>query len=116
MVSVRFGDVVLINFIAYGDNVQGGTRPGVVIQNNDGNTFSPTTLVIPLTTIKKKTNLPCHRILKKTRWNGLKEDSMVLGEQTRVIDKKAVKCKLGSLSEDECRLVLEAYFANVPKI
>lgn len=112
---VNFGDVVLIDLVAYGDSIQGGTRPGVVIQNNDGNNFSPTTLVIPLTTHKKKLNLPCHKILKKTRWNGLKEDSMLLGEQTRVIDQKSIKCKLGSLSEDECKIALEAYFANVPK-
>lgn len=113
---VSFGDVMLIDFVAYGKSVQGGLRPGVIIQNDDGNNYSPTTLAIPLTRHLKKTNLPCHRILKKTRLNGLAEDSMMLGEQTRVIDKKAIKCKLGSLSEEECEMALAAYFANVPKM
>ena len=34
---------------------QGGTRPVLVIQNNVGNSFSPTIIIAPITTRVKKT-------------------------------------------------------------
>lgn len=113
--TIKFGDVMMIDFGEYDKSVQGGIRPGVIIQNNIGNRYSPTSIAVPLTSEIKKTNMPCHTVLHKNEVNGLLEDSMVLGEQVRVIDKNAIKFKMGALSDDECNIVLGAYFANVPK-
>ena len=66
---------------------QGGIRPVIVIQNDVGNKFSPTIIVLPITSEIKKENLPTHYVLHKTNKNGLDVDSMVLAEQIRVIDK-----------------------------
>ncbi len=66
---------------------QGGIRPVIVIQNDVGNKFSPTVIVLPITSEIKKENLPTHYVLHKMNKNGLDVDSMVLAEQIRVIDK-----------------------------
>ena len=43
------GEVYLVDFgIGYGSE-QGGVRPAVIVQNNIGNKYSPTTIVVPVT-------------------------------------------------------------------
>lgn len=96
-------------------SIQGGKRPAIVIQNDIGNKYSPTSIVIPLTSEMKKLNMPCHRVLHKNKGNGLLCDSTVLGEQVRVIDKTTILYKMGRLNNVECKTVLAAYFANVPR-
>ena len=66
---------------------QGGIRPVVVVQNDVGNKYSPTIIVLPITSEIKKINMPTHCILHKSDKNGLSKNSMVLAEQVRVIDK-----------------------------
>jgi mRNA interferase MazF len=74
---------------------QGGLRPCVIVQNDIGNTYSPTTIIVPLTTAVKK-QLPTHRALGYTL--GVK--GIVLCEQIRVIDKSRLKNRLCTLSAD----------------
>ena len=77
------GDVVWID-MPYNENshVMGGTRPWVIVQNNIGNQFSPTSIVCPLTTKFKKLNLPTH---VPVTWDKL-SPSVVQCEQLRVVD------------------------------
>ena len=111
--DIRFGDVVQVDFGKTTGSVQGSVRPCAVIQNDVGNKYGPTTIVIPFTSELKKVNM--HDILHKSENNGLKNDSLILGEQVRVIDKSMVLYKLGSLSEDECNKVIGVYLRNLPK-
>jgi mRNA interferase MazF len=114
--TVNFGDVMMIDFGKDKINsVQVGVRPGVIIQNDIGNKYSPTSIAVPLTSEIKKLNMPCHKVLHMNEQNGLTEDSMVLGEQVRVIDKNSILYKMGTLNDGECDLVVKAYFANVPR-
>lgn len=93
---------------------QGGIRPVIIIQNDIGNKFSPTVIVLPITSEIKKENLPPHCILHKTPKNGLVEDSMVLAEQIRVIDKSRLLEKIGYLDDaKEQNDVINAYLANI---
>lgn len=65
---------------------QGGVRPVLVIQNNKGNRYSPTTIVACLTSrVHTKANLPTHYLLPDDI--GLKYTSMVMLEQIFTIDK-----------------------------
>lgn len=113
--TVHFGDVMMIHFRGH-NRVQDKIRPGVIIQNDIGNKNSPTSIAIPLTKVLKKEKMPCHKILYKNEQNGLSSDSMMLGEQVRVIDKEGdILYKMGTLNDLEIELALEAYFANVPK-
>ena len=93
---------------------QGGLRPVIVIQNDTGNKYSPTVIVLPITSEIKKINLPTHCILHKTKSNGLQKNSMVLAEQLKSIDKSRLKEKLGYLdSVGEQNAVIKAYIANI---
>ena len=55
------GDVVLIDMpLMRNSHVLGGVRPWVIVQNDLGNQFSPTSIVCPLTTQFKKMDMPTH--------------------------------------------------------
>lgn len=93
---------------------QGGIRPVIIIQNDVGNKFSPTVIVLPITSEIKKENLPTHCMLHKTVKNGLNVDSMVMAEQIRVIDKSRLLDKMGYLDDiKEQNDVINAYLANI---
>lgn len=95
-ICVKRGDIVWANL---GENnvgsEQNGTRPVLIIQNDVGNLHSPTTIVALITT-KKKRNLPTHVEIEKV----LKDDSVVMLEQVRVIDKKRIDGYILSLSNE----------------
>ena len=93
---------------------QGGIRPVIVIQNDIGNKYSPTLIVLPITSEIKKENMPTHCILHKSIKNGLKIDSMVLAEQIRVIDKSRILDYIGHLDNaNEQNNVINSYLANI---
>lgn len=93
---------------------QGGIRPVIIIQNDVGNKYSPTVIVLPITSEIKKENLPTHCVLHKTDRNGLETDSMVLAEQIRVIDKSRLLDKIGYLDDmKEQNDVINTYLANI---
>lgn len=77
---------------------QGGTRPVLVIQNNVGNHYSPTTIVAAITGQKEKNRLPTHVFLPKET-SKLRKDSIVLLEQIRTISKHRLKCKMGEVGD-----------------
>lgn len=53
------GDVVVIDVpMLANSHIQAGKRPWVVVQNNVGNQFSSTSIVVPLTTKIKRLELP----------------------------------------------------------
>lgn len=111
--KIEMFDVIQVDLGRSFGSEQGGIRPAVIVQNNKGNKFSPTVLVIPMTSEIKKVNMATHNIMHKTKFNGLDEDSMLLGEQTTVIDKRRILYKRGSLvTENEKRSVMEVFFAN----
>ena len=93
---------------------QGGIRPVIVIQNDIGNRYSPTLIVLPITSEIKKENMPTHCILHRSIKNGLKVDSIVLAEQIRVIDKSRILDYIGYLDNtNEQNNVINSYLANI---
>lgn len=86
-------------------SVQAGSRPVLIIQNNIGNKHSPTVIVATLTSKIKKTSLAVHVKLSKDEYIGLEEDSVILCEQLRTMDKKRLKSRLFKLNRrDSCRV------------
>ena len=58
-----------------GSHVQGGVRPVVLLQNNIGNFYAPTLVIVPITSkIWKKPDQPTHYLIHKTQ--GLTSDCM----------------------------------------
>lgn len=77
-------------------SVQGGLRPCYILQNNTGNSHSPTTIIAPLTTQIKKESQPTHIKISKTM-GGLVEDSILLCEQIQTINKENLQNKIGHI-------------------
>lgn len=112
--SLKRFDIILVNF---GNDVidseQGGIRPAIIIQNDKGNLHSSTTIVMPLTSSLKNMNQPTHTLLKRDCFNGLKCDSLVLGECLRQISEKRIKKYLGKISSEiEKKEIKRVYDAN----
>lgn len=106
-------DVVLVNFGCNIDSEQSGTRPAIIIQNDTGNFFSSTTIVMPLTSKNKNLNQPTHTLIKKGSDTGLVVDSMLLGECMRQISKKRILKHLGSVTNIfEQQEIRRAYIAS----
>lgn len=81
---MRRGEIYFCHFNgASQGSEQTGDRPVLIIQNNTGNKYSPTTIVALITSSQSKANLPTHVNLR----NYLKKDSIVLCEQLRTISK-----------------------------
>ena len=77
---------------------QGGLRPVLIIQNDVGNKYSPTTIAAVITTRKTKAKLPTHIWLNAEC--GLPKDSMVELEQLRTLDKTRLLKFEGTVSQE----------------
>lgn len=73
---------------------QGGIHPVLVVQNNVGNKYSPTVVVLPISSAKKTKMLTHIRICGAKM---LSENSVILAEQIRTIDRKRLKDYVGLL-------------------
>lgn len=93
--KVRRGDLFYADLSPVLGSEQGGVRPVVVIQNEAGNKYSPTTIIAPITSRKNKTKLPTHIKIGASEEYGLPKDSMILLEQIRTIDKQRLQDKIG---------------------
>ena len=102
----RRGDIYIANLNPFRGSEQGGTRPVLVLQNNDGNFYCPTLIVAPLSSKLKKTNLPTHFLLKKG--HGLYTDSIVELEQIKTIDKSRVQRYIGKITPEQMSGVEDA--------
>ena len=91
--SFRRGDIYLADLGEHHGHIKGGTRPVVVVQNEQGNRFAPTLIVVPLTSEVKKTDLPMHYVLRHQR--GLDKPCMALSEQIHTISKSQIIRYLG---------------------
>lgn len=56
---VKRGDVFYADLDPIIGSEQGGIRPVLVVQNNVGNKYSPTLVVLPISSAKKN-NMPTH--------------------------------------------------------
>ncbi len=92
---VHRGEIYLVDLNNQVGSEQSGIRPAVIVQNDIGNTHSPTTIVCPLTS-KQKTMAATHVTLMPED-AGVIRESVVLCEQVRVIDKARIKKKLGEV-------------------
>lgn len=75
---------------------QGGIRPVLIIQNDVGNTYSPTTIILAITSQINKARLPTH-VEVSAKESGLRRDSVILAEQMRTIDKSRLRQKVAEL-------------------
>ena len=86
---------------------QGGLRPVLVIQNDMGNRYSPTIIVLAVTSQLQKARLPTH-VQVPAAGHGLEKDSVVLAEQIRTLDKRRLHERIGQLRPDYMEAVARA--------
>ena len=115
MDELKMFDIIYVDF---SDNKigseQSGIHPYIIIQNNIGNKHCPTVLGMSLTSVLKKEYMQTHCIIHKTTGNGLKHDSMLLGETLTQISKERIINKIGSITEENTQNdILNVYIANI---
>lgn len=94
---VKRGDIFYADLNPVVGSEQGGIRPVLIVQNNMGNKYSPTLVVLPLSTAKKN-HLPTHIHIYGSK--SLPRDSVVLAEQIRTIDRYRLREYVGSLDKE----------------
>ena len=96
MVNIKRGDIFWVNLEPVKGSEQGGVRPCLIIQNDDGNFYNPLTIVSPLTSKTFTKEFPTNVFLPRKFCN-LEKDSTILLNQIRTIDKKRLIKKICSL-------------------
>lgn len=103
----KLGDIYLLKFDGIGQE-QSGIRPGLIVSNNKGNSYSPNVIVLPLTTSLKHLHQPTH-VVVKAETCGLHHDSMVLCENPVCVSKKRLTRYLTALQPQQMKDVAIAY-------
>jgi len=104
---IRRGDIALVNLDPVIGSEQGKTRPALVIQNDVGNEFSPTTIVAPITSKIYSKRFPTNVEIDSSN-SPLKEKSTILLNQIRTIDKRRIINNYGAIAEKKMKEVNEA--------
>lgn len=98
-IIVRRGDIFFADLSPVVGSEQGGVRPVLILQNDIGNRYSPTTIVCAVTSQIFKARLPIH-IDVKAEESRLDRDSVILLEQIRTVDKRRLKERIAHLGPE----------------
>lgn len=101
---IRRGDIYYADLSPVTGSEQGGIRPVLIIQNNIGNKYSPTLIAAAITGHYKNEDHPTHVLLPAVAC-GLRQDSTVLLEQLRTLDRTRMGRYIGSISKEMLRKV-----------
>jgi mRNA interferase MazF len=92
------GMVVEVSLDLVVGHEQGRSRPCVVVQNNVGNRFASTTIIVPLTDATHiQTPSPIYVLVKKGD-GGTRKNSYILCDQIRTVDQQRFRGIYGALS------------------
>ena len=106
-IQIKRGDIVLVNLDLVVGSEQGKTRPAIIIQNDIGNEYSPTTIIAPLTSKIFSKRFPTNVEIDKPD-SPLKEKSTILLNQIRTVDKIRIIKNYGRVSKRKMKEVDEA--------
>jgi len=109
--QIRRGDLYYANLDPVIGSEQGEYRPVLIIQNNTGNKYSPTVIIIPITGNLRKNPLPTHVFLSTKC--GLEKDSLALAEQPRAIDRSRLKNYIGYIEKSAMLQVDKALLISI---
>lgn len=101
------GEIYLADLDPVVGSEQGSRRPVLIIQNDVGNQYSPTTIVAAISSQLSPKTYPTEVRLKAGA-GGLDKDSAVLMNQIKTIDKRRLENRLGELNPAMIRKIDEA--------
>lgn len=110
--TIKRGEIYLADLSPVVGSEQGGQRPVLIVQNDIGNKYSPTVIIVAITAQISKSKLPTHVELSAEE-NGLNKDSVILCEQLRTIDKKRLLQLIGHLDSSYMEKVNDALFISL---
>lgn len=91
-------------------------RPCVVVQNDVGNIYSPTTIVLPISHRTSNKTQPTQVVLEKDMQEkgfSYYVDGVVMAEQIKVVDKSRIKSLIGALLPNAMDLIDEALMVSI---
>jgi len=106
--SIKRGDIYYANLNPVIGSEQGETRPVLIVQNDVGNKYSPTVVIVPLTCRLDKKPLPTHVLIPRS--DILEHDSLALAEQIRTIDQSRLDGFVGRIG-NKTQLKIDAALA-----
>ena len=109
--EIKRGEIYWVDWNPSRGSEQSGLRPALIIQNDVGNKYSPTTIVAALTTAIEKPYPFTVKITAKE--SSLPKDSTVNLAVIMTIDKNRLSGKCGELSEAKIAEVDEAIKASL---
>ena len=95
---MKRGDVYFADLSPVVGSEQGGVRPVLVIQNDIGNQYSPTTIVAAISTKASPKAYP-FQVLISSAESGLSEDSIVKCEQIMTVDSARLTERISKLPD-----------------
>ena len=105
--NVRRNEIYLANLGHTVGSEERGKRPVLIIQNNLGNRYSPTTIVIPITKrVEKGYYIPTH--IKIKPFGKMKYEATIMAEQIKIIDKRRLISFMDKLPKKYIKLVNNA--------
>lgn len=100
-------DIYLVNLNPTKGSEQAGIRPIVIISGNSMNENFDVFIICPISS--KIKNFTSCVVLKKSKTNGLQQDSEIITFQIRTISKNRLIKKIGEITNEE----LEQVFAGL---
>ena len=97
IITIKRGDIILLNLDPVVGSEQGRTRPALVIQNDRGNKLSPITIIAPITSRIYTKEFPTN-IEVSQKDSDLDYRSTILLNQIRAVDKKRILKIISTLS------------------
>lgn len=112
---MKRGDIYFADLDPVIGSEQGGKRPVLLIQNDLGNRFSPTVIILPLTSRTGKKALRTHVPVSPPQ-GGITKPSLILCEQVRTVEKSRLMHRLGTLPPEKMALVERALAATMGQL
>lgn len=97
--KVQRGEIYIYDFGKQSGSLQSGERPVLIVQCEDGNIASNTTVIAAISSVVKNQYMPTH-ILLGDRF-GLRQPSMVMLEQLRTINQNELGRYVGIVDDEE---------------
>jgi mRNA interferase MazF len=113
-IELRRGDIVYADLRGSEGSEKQGVRPCVVVQNDDGNTYSPLTIVAPITDQRQFKHLPVQVPVAAADLGDWAKDSVIECGHLRTIDRDArIRKVVGRLSDNVMQAVDAAIRVSV---